>query len=118
MKNPEKSAYPTLPDVDHFIRKYSGQIDLTDQKTIYSTALDLIRWYAQSEPDKAENKVKQMRTAEAKNIMLMETNIDATMRREIATIFDALAVSGGQRRWTFPTDKHGNILVKINQCYI
>ena len=121
MKNPEfteTAVYPSLPDIDHFLRKYSDQIDHIDQRTIYQTAWELVRWYRQSEPAKDASQVKRMLTADAKNIMLMETNLGPIMRREIATVFDALAVNGGQSRWRFPTDKHGHLVVKINQCYI
>lgn len=122
MKNPtfpETVLYPTYADIDRFLRRYAGRIDPHDKNVIYETAGKLVNWYKQSDTDRERYpQGPQMQTREAKNIIYMETNLDTTMRRELATIFDSLAVRGGQRRWTFPTDKHGNLIIKMHQCYV
>lgn len=127
MKNPTK---PQLtPDAIVTPKSAAGQlgldtffarhpdIDAQDQLTMLSAAIRLVSWYRLDDAGRAKNADARYLTAMAKNEIYMETNLEPYQRREMATIFDGLAMRAGRPRWTFPVDKRGNIVISPYTCY-
>lgn len=102
--------------LDTFFARHPD-IDAQDQLTILGAAIRLLGWYRLDDAGRAKNADARYLTAMAKNEIYMETNLEPRQRRELATIFDGLAMRAGQPRWTFPVDKRGNIVIKPYTSY-
>lgn len=102
--------------LDTFFARHPD-IDAQDKPTILSAAIRLVGWYRLDDAGRAKNADARYLTSMAKNEIYMETNHKPYQRREMATIFDELAMRAGQPRWTFPVDKRGNIVIKPYTCY-
>ena len=126
MKNPNRThdaltpagEWTPLNEVVAFINRNKGQITYDDRETIFETIKNLIAWHCMDEKQQRERPLSIVTTSNAKQMIYWNTGLTPTLRRELATIFDTLAIRAGRPRWTFPTDKRGHIVIKPYQCYV
>lgn len=105
------------PELASFFERWSYYLTQWDENELAMICNNVVLRYRH--PDNDRRSVG-LRTSEAKAMMheyYPSEGIYPEMMRDLATVIDVIAHRSPRQRWTFPTDKKGNIIVK-NECYL